>query len=47
MRVSEELNKRLKEKYSPEGNGLRKAQLRMLKELVLFDEIMKKYQIPY
>lgn len=47
MRVTEELNKRLKEKYSPEGSGLRKAQLRMLKELVWFDEIMKKNQIPY
>ena len=47
MKYSEELGLELKEKYSPEGSTLKLAQNRMLDELIWFDHVMRKNDIPY
>lgn len=47
MLLTDKLNTELRNRYNPEGSELRNAQLRMLSLLLWFDEVCKKYDIPY
>lgn len=45
--IEMEIQRRLKEKYNPEGSELRKAQYRMLEMLAYIDKICQENQIAY